>query len=246
MLSCSKEETSVRPSSFDQAAAMHLFCQKTPDDTLRSIEYEYSEGKLIGETTLQKGNMLSRTTYDYNLDDQLITETYETTNQKIEKTFIYNESDQLINILYHITDFDANGQVTGESERETPREYENGLLVKEWEYWGGFNTYEYQFGKVISRIDHTASGEEHHFTTYKYSGDLLVEEKKENKTGSVIFWKKYRYDFQNQLVRIQDRGDVIEENEYRNRRLIEKRTYYFGIDPGFDICYGNYIFRYEY
>jgi len=31
-----------------------------------------------------------------------------------------------------------------------------------------------------------------------------------------------------------------------DNKLIEKRTYYFGIYPGFDVCHGNYIYRYEY
>ncbi|MCB0632701.1 MAG: hypothetical protein R2824_20790 [Saprospiraceae bacterium] len=246
LLSCSKEETSLQPAKLVEPIAMNVFCQNTPNDPLRSIEYEYSDGKLVMETTTQQGNVQSRITYDYNPDDQLILETYETNFQKIAKTFIYNELDQLVSIKYNITKFDGNGLVTDESERETALEYENGLLVKESEYWGGFITYEYQFGKVISRIDHTATGEKHHITTYKYSGDLLIEEKKENSTGGVIYLKTYEYDFRNRLLAIHDRGNTIEENEYLNYKLIEKRTYYFGIDPGFDVCYGNYIYRYEY
>jgi hypothetical protein len=49
------------------------------------------------------------------------------------------------------------------------------------------------------------------------------------------------------LIQIRyEENNIIEENDYIDNRLNEKRTYYFGIDPGYDVCYGNYIYRYEY
>ncbi len=74
----------------------------------------------------------------------------------------------------------------------------------------------------------------------------MIEEKKETKVGGLIYLKTYEYDSQGRLVKIQDEENTIEENDYVDNELIEKRTYYFGIDPGFDVCYGNYIYRYEY
>jgi len=61
-----------------------------------------------------------------------------------------------------------------------------------------------------------------------------------------MYLKTYKYDSQNRLVQIKDGKNIIEKNYYFNKKLIEKRTYYFGIDPGYDICYGNYIIRYKY
>lgn len=245
-LSCSKDDNLLQPAVLEEPIAMNVFCQNTPNETLRRVEYGYSNDKLIAETTFSNGEIQSKTTFEYNSDNQLELEIHETDWKKTEKTYIYNEFNQLINIKYRFIDYDSNGQVTDESESEAPREYENNQLVKEWAYWGGFNTYEYNDGKVVTKIDYTKNGEKHHVTTYKYSGDLLIEEKKETKTGSLMYLKSYKYDSHNRLTIIQDGENIIEGNDYIDKKLIEKRTYYFGIDPGFDVCYGNYIYRYEY
>ncbi|MDX5584433.1 MAG: hypothetical protein QNK20_05800 [Aureibaculum sp.] len=246
ILSCSKDEDLLQPAELDEPTALNVFCQGTSNDTLRRVEYEYDNDKLITETTFFNGDIQNMTTFEYSSSYQLIFETYETDLRKTEKTFIYNELNQLINIKYKFIDFDNSGNVIDENESEAPREYENNLLVKEWEYWGGFNTYEYKNSKIQTKIDYTKNGEKHHITTYKYSGSLLIEEKKETKVGGLIYLKAYKYDSQNRLIKIFDRENIIEENDYIDNKLIEKRTYYFGIDPGFDICYGNYIFKYEY
>ena len=151
-----------------------------------------------------------------------------------------------INILYKFTGYDTDGKITNIIEYEAPREYDNNKLVKEWEHWGGYNTYEYIGDKIIKKTDYTKNGEELHITTYKYSGNLLIEEKRETSVGSLMYLKTYKYDSQNRLVQIKDGKNIIEKNYYFNKKLIEKRTYYFGIDPGYDICYGNYIIRYKY
>lgn len=246
IITCSKEDDILIPAELDNPSAMIVSCQASQDDTLRIVDYKYDNGNLITETSIQNGEVQSKTILEYNTENQIISEVYLTEWKKTEKTYVYNEKNQLINILYKFTDYDTDGQITNERESEAPREYENNQLVKEWEYWGGFNTYEYKDGRIISKIDYTKNGEKHHFTYYKYSGDLLIEEKKETKVGGLIYLKTYKYDSQNRLIQIQDGENIIEENEYIDKKLIEKRTYYFGIDPGFDVCYGNYIYRYEY
>jgi len=225
---------------------MIVFCQASKDDTLSLVQYEYEDDNLIKETSLQNGEVQSEKTFEYNSENQVVSTIYLTDWQKIEMTYFYNENGQLINILYKFTNFDADGQIASESESEASREYENNQLVKEWEHWGGFSTYEYSGDKVVKKIDYTKNGVKHHITTYKYSGDLLKTEKKETEAGSIIYLKTYKYDSQNRLVQIQDGANIVEENDYTDNKLIEKRTYYFGIDPGFDFCFGNYIYRYEY
>jgi hypothetical protein len=123
-----------------------------------------------------------------------------------------------------------------------------GLLVKEVAYWGGFNIYEYdKNGRMISNTDYTKTGEKHHITHYKYSGNLKIEEWKEvSYTGSRIYLRKFRYDSKNRLTEVIENDKLVEENFYDENRLIEKREYYFGIDPGYFACNGNYIYKYEY
>lgn len=245
-LSCSKDDNLLQPAVLEKPIAMNVFCQNTPNETLRRVEYGYSNDKLITETTFSNGEIQSKTTFEYNSDNQLALEINETDWKKTEKTFIYNELKQLINIIYKFTDYDNNGQVIEESENEAPLEYENNQLVKEWAYWGGFNTYEYKDGKVITKIDYTKNGAKHHITRYKYSGELKIEERKETAAASMIYKRTFHYDSKNRLTKIIEDENIIEENDYYENKLTEKRTYYFGIDPGFDVCYGNYIYRYEY
>lgn len=243
--SCSRDEDFLS-AELDTPTAMEVVCQSSSNDLPKRVDYEYHNGNLLTERTSYIGGVISETNFTYNFDNQLIVEVYETDRQKTEKTFVYNELDQLVNTKYKFIDYDDNGQVISESEGEAPREYENSLLVKEWQYWGGFSIYKYRNGKVDTRVQHTKIGEEHHITTYTYSSNLLVRENKKTKDGILIYAKSYSYDSQKRLVRVHEGENIIEENLYRRNQLIERRTYYFGGDPGYDICYGNYIYRFEY
>jgi uncharacterized protein YcfL len=244
--SCSKDDDLLIPAELDNPIVMLVFCQSSIDDTLKIVEYEYDNDNLIKQTTIQNRKVESETTYEYNSENQIISKIYLSIWQKNEMTYIYNEDKQLINILYKFTGYDTDGKITNIIEYEAPREYDNNKLVKEWEHWGGYNTYEYIGDKIIKKTDYTKNGEELHITTYKYSGNLLIEEKRETSVGSLMYLKTYKYDSQNRLIQIKDGKNIIEKNYYFNKKLIEKRTYYFGIDPGYDICYGNYIIRYKY
>lgn len=244
---CSNEDNILVPAELDSPSKMIVFCQASPDNPLRTVNYEYNDiGNLINETSIINGEVQSEITFEYNTNNQIISEMYVTDNRKTEKVYVYNKNSQLINILYTFINYDTNGQVSNESESEAPREYEDNQLVKEWEYWGGFSTYKYKDGRIVTRIDYTKNGEKHHFTYYKYAGDLLTEERKETKVGGLMYLKTYTYDLQNRLIQIRDRKNIIVENDYDGKKLIEKRKYYFGIDPCYSPCCGNFIYRYEY
>jgi len=247
LLGCSKDDNPLIPAELDNPHAMNIFCQNTPNNILRRVEYSYINNNLVSEIALFNGEIQSKTTFEYNSKNQLTLEIYETDGRTTEKTFIYNDLNQRINVIYKFTEYDTNGQVTTENTNEAPLEYnESNQLVKEWAYWGGFNTYEYKDGKIVTKIDYTKNGTKHHITRYKYSGELKVEEKKETAAGNLIYLRTFHYDSKNRLIKITEDENIIEENDYNENKLIEKRTYYFGIDPGFDVCYGNYIYRYEY
>ncbi|TRX44914.1 hypothetical protein FNH22_31690 [Fulvivirga sp. M361] len=247
VFSCSNDENILTPAELDDPSKMIVFCQASQEDPWRTLDYKYdNNGNLITEISMRDEKVQSEITYEYDSDNLLTTEVHLTDDSKTEKTFVYNESKQLINVLYKFTNYDSDGNVTNESESEAPREYDGSQLIKEWESWGGFNTYEYLNGKIITEINHTKNGSKHHFTYYKYSGDLLVEEKKENKVGGLIHFKTYVYDSQNRLIQIRDRENIIEESDYNDNKLIEKREYYFGIDPCYSACCGNFIYSYEY
>lgn len=246
VLGCSKDSGPTAPLGPENPSEMVVFCQASPEDKLSSVEYDYDIGNLMTETWIRNGAVQNETTFAYRPDNRILLEVYSTDSRKTEKTYIYDNDLRLTNILYRIIDFDGNGKIINESQSEAPREYQNDQLVKEWESWGGFKIFEYGNGKVTTKIDHTKNGQEHHITTYKYSGGLLIQEIMETKTGGLLYLKTFIYDSQNRLIKVLDGKNVIEENDYVDNRLTEKRTYYFGIDPGYDFCYGNYIYRYHY
>lgn len=246
ILSCSDQDGYKRPVESTFPAAMNVSCQNAADEILHRVEYLYEDNLPIKETTLINGLVHSRKIFEYNLQGKLKLETYVTDWFKMEKTFVYNDLSQLINIIYKTTNYNANGQIVDEHVEEAPLEYENNKLTKEWATWGGFTTYEYLNDKLTTKVDYTKYAEKHHITTYSYSGDFVIEEKKETAFGSLIYDKTFQYDSDNRLISIVDDGNTIEEYFYEDEKLIEKRTHYFGIDPGFDVCYGNYIYKYEY
>ena len=61
-----------------------------------------------------------------------------------------------------------------------------------------------------------------------------------------MYIRTFQYDSGNRLITIIEDEHIIEENFYNENKLIEKRTYYFGNDPGSDVCFGNYVYKYEY
>ncbi len=246
LVSCSKDEDLLKQGILDKPSEINVFCQKKPNDLLRSVAYQYEHNNLITETIFYNGDIQDKTAFEYNYDNQLIFETTHSYLRKSEKSYIYNELNQLINIKYKFTDYDISGQSTGVTEMEAPREYQSNQLVKQWEAWGGFITYEYSEGKLITKVEYTKNEEKHHTTTYTYSGDYLIEEKKETSAGALIYLRSFTYDSEYRLLQIREGENIIEENDYSDRKLIEKRTFYFGVDPGYDVCYGNYIKKYVY
>jgi|AGTN01.2.fsa_nt_gi hypothetical protein len=243
---CDGNEHILQTEELDQPSAMNVYCQSSPGSVLWRCEYEYDNNRLIAETKISNNGEQSRTTYRYNDKNQLAQEIYASNLQKTEKTYLYNGKGQLIKIEYTFTNFDINGQVASEYKNEATFEYENNLLVKELEYWGGYNTYEYKNGQLYKKTDYTKMGQEHHITYYTYSRGLLSEEKKVTVTGNILYHKVYLYDSGGRLLKIKDGDNIIEENSYKQNKLIEKREYYFGIDPGYSPCYGNFIYTYEY
>lgn len=243
---CQKNDNLQQPPALDEPKTVHRFCEDAPDVELSKTEFHYHNGNVVSKTSFIDGNIHEETTYTYNAENQLINETYVTLQVTINKELIYNEFGQHVNTFSRTTYFDGDGQITNEVVSEAPKEYGNNLLVKAWADWGGFTTYFYENGKKVKQISHTKAGEEHHITTYKYRGHLLAEEKMETGAGKLMSLKKYSYDSENRLTKIFDGEHLIEENIYQDNRLIAKRTYYFGIDPGFSACNGNFIYKYAY
>ena len=85
MNSCSKDEDLLKPVILDKPSEMVVFCQSTPNDTLKKVSYEYANNNLITETIFYNGEIQDKTTFEYNSDNLLIFETYETYLRKTKR-----------------------------------------------------------------------------------------------------------------------------------------------------------------
>ncbi len=81
---------------------------------------------------------------------------------------------------------------------------------------------------------------------YTYKNRKLSTEKRILSSGKTGYFREYTYTSEGLLDEIIQDGNIIEKNFYENGKLIEKDTWYFGFDPGFSPCGGNYIHKYEY
>jgi hypothetical protein len=242
---CSKDDNTP-PLIMERPITMSVFCQNALNDTISQTDYEYDLENLTKLTLSNYGEITSVTNFEYNSKNLLIKETSEQDFRKTEITYVYNTSDQLINKFYKIADLDANGLVLRTSESETSLEYKNNLLVKDVETWGGWNTYEYSNGKLTTKNVFTSSGQLYWILKFKYSGSLKVEEKNQTASGNILYTRTFAYDSESRLVKIIENGNVIEQNDYDGNKLLEKRINYFGIDPGYSACNGNFLYKYNY
>ena len=236
------------PLPLDKPAIMKIFCQSNPGECYQEVKYEYNNNKLISERVFGFGELYSEKTLEYNPDGQLKKEIYDITSLKQEKEYIYNNINQLEKIVYIRINYNPAGEETSRAQSEETYEYKNDLLVKKVETWGSWNIYEYDANKrMITYTSYTTTGEKYHITHYKYKGNLKVEEWAEvSSTGYIMYLHKFKYDNKNRLVKVLENNKIIEENLYTGNKLIEKRIFYFGIDPCFAACCGNYILKYEY
>jgi hypothetical protein len=247
-VSCENETTNLSTTTeLEKPVVMNVYCQSNPSECWSRVEYQYKNGNLVLEKKINNGELYSETTFEYNLNNQLLKEIYDMILDKHEKIYIYNEANQLVKIKNTTIHYHSDGQIETQSESEVTFEYENNLLVKETTYWGGAVTYEYDNnGRVITKIDYTKMGEKHHITHYEYTDNLKTEEWTETNLENIIYRHKFQYDSKNRLIKVTEDDKTIEENMYEGNRLTEKREYYFGIDPGYFFCSGNYIYQYEY
>lgn len=247
LLSCSEpDEIPIKTlGNLEQPQAMNIYCQKSPGKIFQRFEYEYENNKLKLVVNLKDDVIYSETTYEYD-SDVLKKETFDSDFTFSEKFYVYNDKDQLVNVIYNVKSYNAEGDLESDEKFEAPLEYENDLLVKKWELWGAYYIYEYEDGKIVTEYFYSQSGNLWHVIHKKYKNDLILEEKIVNARGDILSVRKFSYDKEQRLINITSEGNTVEEYIYMENRLMEKKTFYYGIDPGFDPCYGNYLYKYEY
>jgi hypothetical protein len=80
--------------------------------------------------------------------------------------------------------------------------------------------------------------------TYEYKNDLLRKEIQElNRNKNTI---EMEYSEAGQLIKKIENEKVIQEDSWRGGRLVNRKTYDFGIDPCRHFCCGNYTIKFYY
>jgi hypothetical protein len=248
LTNCSSPIGWVDAPTLEKPIKMATFCQSNPNESFVYVEYTYNNGLLVLEEKIDRDEFITTTVYTYNANSQLDTKTETSTWQNNVTTHHYNEKDQLISIDFSRINYDNDGNINSENNSTATFEYENDLLVKKTEDWGGFRTYEYDAKKrLIKENVFYKTGEKHSTVHYSYNGNLKTEEWAESDVaGTEIYRQYFQYNSNNLLKKVVENDKAIEEYVYNGNKLLEKRETYYGIDPGYSACSGNYIYKYEY
>jgi hypothetical protein len=230
------------------------FCQRNPETEISSKTFFYDKnGNVVQELISYKGIQETKIKREYNGDNQQLwdsTFNYRSGEWEYQYStiFIYSE-----NLLTEKQRFKPDGKLS----HKTLYKYEGSRL--RWEEFWYFNTNEWKFqyahgfefdrnGKLVKKESFQDEAKKNVYDTfvYSYKNGRLHEEKRIILTGKTSYVKKYFYTPDGFIDEIIKDGNVVEKNFYELGKLIEKHTFYYGIDPRFSPCGGNLIYKYEY
>jgi hypothetical protein len=230
------------------------FCQREPDNEIWRKTFEYDKnGNLTKEITDREYGPETKITSLYNFNNQPVTDSvfYFTNNEwKPDRYFKYKYTR---NLLQEKRQFNADGTFT----LKTVYKCSGTKLVWEEFYYFTDGAWRFQYAhkfeynrssRLIKKVSYQDESKEKVYDQfiYTYKNGKLATEKRILVTGETGYFKEYFYTKEGYLEEIVEDGNTVEKNYYESDKLIEKRTWYFGIDPGFSICSGNLIYKYEY
>ncbi len=230
------------------------YCQSNPEKEISSNTFFYDKnGNIIKELNSYIGGLEEKKEQKFNGDNQLLCDStfyYRSGKWEYQNStkFVYSQ-----NLLSEKQRYNSDGNIS----HKTRYKYEGGKL--RWEEFWYFNNNEWKFqyahgfefnrnGKLVKKESFQDEAKKNVYDTflYSYKNGRLHEEKRIIRTGKTSYVKKYFYTTEGFIDEISDNDKVIEKNFYEMGKLTEKHTFYYGIDPGFSLCGGNFIYKYEY
>ena len=230
------------------------FCKNNPENEVFSKSFKYDNNENIIETITFFNNVPdTKLTGSFNVNNQRLTDS---TFYYIENSWKYVNSNQYVysgNKLKEIQNYDVDGKNT----HKIVYQYSGSKPKYEEFYYYYDDKWEFQYahgfefnknGNLTKKSSYKSSekNEVYDQFIYKYKNGFLVEEKRIIRTDETSYVKTFSYTTDGLPDETIQDGNVIEKNFYEKGKLIEKQTFYFGIDPGFSECNGNYIYRYSY
>lgn len=230
------------------------YCQRNPETEISSKTFFYDKnGNTIKELISYIGGLEEKKVQEFNGDNQLLRDStfyYRSGEWEYQNStrYIYSQ-----NLLSEKQRYNSDGKLS----HKTLYKYVGSML--RWEEFWYFNTNEWKFqyahgfefdrnGRLVKKESFQDEAKEKVYDTlvYAYKNGRLYEEKRIIVTGKTSYVKKYSYTPDGFIDEIIKDGNVVEKNFYELGKLIEKHTFYYGIDPGFSPCGGNFIYKYEY
>ncbi len=224
-------------------------CQNdTWDKYYRKEERYYEDSKLVKEKINVNRDLYFTFVYKYNDYGFLIRkeEFYNNRYRLYEYEYQYDDDLRPVKKYTRSYKLDQNGNTVSDGEWVTVYLYENGLLVNEC---GSSICYDFKYNDNDEQIEKkVVSPEGFVYDTYEYEyrHGIKVKEILRGIDNEIDYTKEFIYDPFGHLIKIVKDGKIIEKNKYLFNKLVEKKTYYYGRDPGFSPCQGNYIYTYLY
>ena len=214
------------------------FCQKDTSKIISKKVIIYNEANRIERSSSFNDNIENyRVIYNYNEQGLLISKDFYNLlpDLKLSRTriFKYNEKNELIS-----EGFDDN---KGNNTKIFYTYNAKGLLIKrktECNYNSSEYSYEYNSKNLLIKTLKNNSLE----YTYEYHNNLLIEQTNLNREIITTF----EYGVNGKLLIKKENNQIVQRNIYSNDNLIKSWTYYFGIDPCYDRCCGQYLIKYDY
>ncbi len=231
-----------------------VFCQSDPKSKISEKRFVYDEsGNETEELLYSHSEPTFRTTSTYNtqnkkLSDSVFYFSYATWALSSSYEYKYSENKLVEKINYdtgktylYKTTFTYSG---------SHLRYEE-IFRREGNEWILNYGYAYKYnrrGELIEKASFHNELRETIYDTivYTYKNGKLSTEKRILTTGETGYFKEYFYTNEGYLDEVTEDGNTVVKNFYEDNKLMEKHTWYFGIDPGFSLCNGNLIYKYEY
>lgn len=231
-----------------------IFCKNDPENEIMSKSFKYDNNDNIIETiTFFKDTPDTKSTGSFNECNQRLTDSTFYFN---ENNWKYVNSNQIIysgNQLKEIKKYDADGKNTHKIvyKYNGPKPKYEEFYYYYGDHWQFQYAHGFEFdrnGNLLKKSSYQSEQKDEVYDQliYKYKNGILIEEKRIIRTGATSYIKTFSYTPDGLPDETIQDGNVIEKNFYEEGNLIEKHTFYFGIDPGFSACNGNFIYRYSY
>ena len=217
------------------------YCQNKLDTAFSTAVLTYDkENNLIKYSWYNDTIESSRTVFNYNALGFLVSKDfYSYSNNSLTLTrtrlYKYDEKNRLI--------YEGYDDERGNNTKNNYSYGKNGELISsknecnynKWNY-----SYEYDSNGRLRKKYKNNELE----VSYEYSQNHLTKEIHYNRNSNKEIL--YVYDDNGLLINKREKEKLIENNIYNNGRLVERWTYYFGIDPCYSPCCGQYFTKYEY